>query len=173
MQRDSCFQLGQLIRKVGNDGRVLLEFDADDPALYLNLESVFVEINKSLIPFFIESLRMINRTEAHLKLEDVDSGEEAEILIGSAVFLPIEVLPELSGTHFYYHEVIGFELRNQEGQSAGVVTDILENGPNDLFRLNLNGREVLIPVADDWIIQVNRIERYILMNWPDGILDLN
>ena len=173
MQREACFQLGQLVRKVGHDGRLLLEFDVDDPRVYKALNAVFVELNNTLVPFFIQSIRWLNKTQAHVKLEDVDNDEQSATLLGCAVFLPLEMLPELTGNQFYYHEVIGFEVQNPSGLLAGIITDILENGPNDLFRLDQNGREVLIPVADHWIISVDRINRRIIMEWPDGLLELN
>jgi len=173
MFKEQCFQLGQLIRKVGNDGRLLLQFDADDPSHYLKMESVFVEINKGLVPFLVKGVRMINPTQAHVRLEDVESGEQADILAGADVYLPLEALPKLSGNQFYYHEVIGFEVRNPTGESAGFITDVLENGAGDLLKLDLKGVEVLIPLADEWIKVVDRNLKCIIIDWPDGILELN
>ncbi|MBX7201483.1 MAG: 16S rRNA processing protein RimM [Bacteroidia bacterium] len=173
MNRETCFQLGQLSRKVGNDGRLMLVFDTDDASPYLKMESVFVEINKALVPFFIEQIRVISPLQAHIKFEDIDSGEQAETLVGAAIYLPLELLPVLSGNKFYYHEVIGFEIQNPEGQSAGIITDILENGAQDLFRLDLSGTEVLIPIADEWIVKVQRAEQRIIMQWPEGMLTIN
>jgi len=174
MLKEQCFQLGTIIRKVGTDGRVMLQLYADDPKHYLKTESVFVEFHKKLVPFFIESFRLQPSDTAHLKLADVDNQEQADALIGSEVFLPLELLPPLTGTNFYYHEVIGWEIIDQNNSdSAGTIKDILENGPNDLFQLDHKGQEVLIPVADHWITEVNRERRQIIMDLPEGLIAVN
>src|SRR5690606_18343211 len=103
-----------------------------------------------------------------------DSEEQALILIGANVFLPLELLPKLSGTRFYYHEVIGWEITDlNAGVSAGFITDILENGPNDLFQLKNEDQEVLIPVADAWIKSLDREKKIIFMDLPEGLIDVN
>jgi 16S rRNA processing protein RimM len=174
MVMEQCFQLGTIIRKVGTDGRVLLQLEADDPKIYLKTESVFVEFHKKLVPFLVQSFRLQPSNTAHLKLADVENQEQADALIGSGVFLPLSLLPTLSGTKFYYHEVVGWEIIDQNGMvNAGIIKDVLENGPNDLFQLECNGREVLIPVADHWIKKVDRENHQILMDLPDGLLSVN
>jgi len=174
MLHDQCFQLGTIIRKVGSDGRVLLQLDTDDPKAYQKTESVFVELSKKLVPFFVQSFRLQPSNTAHVKLEDVDNEEQASFLIGSEVFLPLEMLPALTGTKFYYHEVIGWEIRDKStGASAGIIKDILENGPNDLFQLVNDNQEVLIPVADHWIVNVDRELKIITMDLPEGLILVN
>lgn len=174
MNQEECFQLGTFTRKVGNDGRLLLSLETDQPEQYNKTESVFVELNKRLVPFFVSSFRVLPGNVAHLKLEDVDSTEQAELLLGADVFLPLTMLPLLSGTKFYYHEVIGFTIRDlTSGQSAGVISEIIENGPNDLFVTEIDGHQNYIPIAGDWIKDLDRDSKTITMQLPEGLLGLN
>ncbi len=175
MEKDQCFQLGSIIRKVGTDGRVLLLMDTDNPKHYIKTESVFVELHGKLVPFFVSSLRLQPSNQAHLKLDDIDLPEQADMLIGADVFLPLEQLPKLSGTKFYYHEVIGFEVFDLNAKSiAGTIFEILENGPNDLFLVKSNNdQEILIPIAADWIKKVDRSLKRIEMTLPEGLVDVN
>lgn len=175
MEKDQCFQLGSIIRKVGTDGRILLLMDTDNPKHYIKTESVFVELYGKLVPFFVSSLRLQPSNQAHLKLDDIDLPEQADILIGADVFLPLEQLPKLSGTNFYYHEVIGFEIFDLNTKSiAGFIFEIIENGPNDLFLVkSTNDIEILIPIADDWIKTVDRVSKRIEMTLPEGLVDVN
>ena len=85
MLHESCFQLGTFIRKVGTDGRLLLQLDTDNPQAYLKTESIFVEINKRLVPFFIQSFRLQPSSTAHISLQDIGNNEEAEMFIGCDV----------------------------------------------------------------------------------------
>jgi 16S rRNA processing protein RimM len=174
MKQEQCFQLGVFTRKVGTDGRLSLQLDTDQPEAYTKTESVFVELHGKLVPFFVLSFRLQPSNTAHVKLEDVDNAEQSDSLTGCAVFLPLEKLPPLSGTKFYYHEVIGWKIEDlTSGLSAGIIKDVLENGPNDLFQLTNDGQEVLIPVAEDWIVKVDRELGVITMNLPEGLLDVN
>lgn len=175
MEKDQCFQLGSIIRKVGTDGRVLLLMDTDNPKHYIKTESVFVELHGKLVPFFVSSLRLQPSNQAHIKLDDIDLPEQADMLIGTNVFLPLDKLPVLSGTKFYYHEIIGYTVVDLNTISeVGVIRDVLENGPNDLFVVEAAGNpEILIPVSDDWIVRLNRDKKIIEMTLPEGLVDVN
>jgi len=175
MDKDQCFQLGSIIRKVGTDGRVLLLMDTDNPKHYIKTESVFVEIHGNLVPFFVSSFRLQPSNQVHLKLEDVDLPEQAETLIGADVYLPLDKLPVLTGNKFYYHEIIGFSVIDLNTDATiGCIRDVLENGPNDLFWVEAEGNpEIFIPVTDDWIVRVDREHLTIEMNLPQGLVDVN
>ncbi len=175
MDKDQCFQLGSIIRKVGTDGRVLLQMDTDNPKHYIKTESVLVEIHGNLVPFFVSSFRLQPSNQAHLKLEDIDLPEQADMLVGTDVFLPLDKLPVLKGNKFYYHEIIGFTVVDlNTSTEVGVIRDVLENGPNDLFWAEAEGNpEILIPVSDDWIVKVDRTKKTIEMNLPEGLTEVN
>jgi len=175
MKHEACFQLGTIIKKAGHDGKLHMQLESDSPGDYLNTESVFLEIHGKLVPFFVEQFRILNSQTAHLKLEDVDDAEISASLVGSQVFLPLEMLPVLDGKKFYYYEVIGYEIRRKsDNKSVGKIASIYEQGNNDLFILDSEEQgEVLIPIAEDWIIEVNRENQYILMDLPEGLTDVN
>jgi 16S rRNA processing protein RimM len=174
MKHEACFQLGTIIKKAGNDGKLNLQLESVSPENYLDTESVFIEIHGKLVPFFVEQFRILNSQTAHLKLEDVDDSEISSTLVGCDVFLPLDMLPPLSGKKFYYFEVIGFEIRRKaDMQSIGKISSIYEQGVNDLFILESEQVEILIPIAEDWIVEVNREEKYILMNLPEGLTEVN
>ncbi len=174
MQPENCFQLGTIVRKSGTDGRVILLMDTDNPKAYQKTESVFVEIHGTLVPFFIEQLRIQPSNTAQVKFKDIQSDEQSQTLIGCQVYLPLSALPPLNGNRFYYHEVIGWEIHDlNSGRVAGTVKDVLENGPNDLFQCVHEGQEILIPVADDFIKKVDRTAKVIHMELPEGLLEVN
>ncbi len=174
MLPEQCFQLGTIIRKVGTDGRVSVKLDTDNPKHYQKTESVFVEIHGKLVPFFIQSIRLMPDGSAQVKFEDVDSEEQTKMLNGCHVYLPLDKLPALKGNKFYYHEIIGFSVWDLTlSQNAGVIVDVLENSPNDLFQLDLDGQEVLIPIADIWLKKVDRELKRIEMELPEGLIEVN
>ena len=103
MRKEDCFYLGKIAKKFSFKGEVLVYLDTDEPELYEDLESVFVEINKTLVPFFIETGSIHKDKFLRVRFEDVKNEEEADAIMGSEIYLPISMLPELEGTQFYYH----------------------------------------------------------------------
>lgn len=72
------------------------------------LESVFILQNNSLVPYFIDELRVDSKGKSLLKLEEVDSFEEAENFCSAKLYLPLDMLPPLKNGAFYYHDIISY-----------------------------------------------------------------
>ena len=171
MDFDSCFQLGYVIKAHGLKGEVSVLLETDQPQAYQKLESVFVEQQQRLIPFFINHLR-IQGDKAVIKLDGIDHVDSAVELKNHKLWLPLEFLPELSGTAFYFHEIIGFNVRDQLSGELGLVTSVYDSASQNLIAVDHHGQEVLIPIADDIILKVNRKEKVIETKLPDGLLDI-
>lgn len=92
--------------------------------------------------------------------------------LGKNVYLPLFTLPKLTGKQFYYHEIIGFEILDHTGNNCGVIRSVNDQTAQNYFVTNLDGKEVVIPIIKDWILEVNRDERFIKMELPEGLIDV-
>lgn len=171
MRQEDCYYLGKITRRHGFSGNVILKLDTDQPEQYTKLESIFIEINGLLVPFFIEKSRWSKDSALILTFKNAAEATIDQTL-GKAVFLPLSTLPKLSGNRFYYHEVIGFEIQDSEGTSYGIVRSVNDQTAQHYFILQLTDTEVVIPIIKEWILQVNREEKLIIMNLPEGLLDV-
>ena len=172
MRKEDCFYLGKIAKKFSFKGEILIYLDTDEPEIYQNLESVFVLMNRSLVPFFIDQATLHKDKFLRVKFEDVDSEVEADNLIGSEIYLPLNMLPKLEGNQFYYHEIVGFKVIDQRLGDIGTIHSIIENTAQPLFEIYKGDKQILIPMVDEFILQVNRTTKELLLNTPVGLVDL-
>lgn len=172
MQKEDCFYLGKIVKKHSFKGEVIIKLDTDEPDLYENLESVFVDLGNNLIPFFIEKSTLSKATMFRVKFEDVNTEADAEAILRSEVYLPLDLLPKLSGDKFYYHEVIGFKVIDASFGEVGNIVSINDSTAQPLFEIDREGKEIFIPMIDDFIKKVDRENKTIEVETPEGLIDL-
>ena len=165
------FYLGLITKTHGYDGKVVAFIDADDPAAYEEMEMVFLNIRGSLVPYFIEE-RSLKNNKLIVKFQDISTEEQAAALVKKELFLPLSVLPKLSGNKFYYHEVKGFTVTDETFGTVGVIEEILDYPAQAVMQVFHHGKEVLIPINDAVILKLDRENKNILIKAPDGLLDL-
>ena len=172
MRKEDCFYLGKIAKKFSFKGEVLAYLDTDEPELYENLESVFVECNKHLVPFFIETSSLHKNDFLRIRFEDVSTEEEAEAILGNDLYLPLSMLPKLSGNKFYFHEVIGFEVEDQRLGVVGTIQSINDSTAQPLFEVLYGGVEILIPMIDHFLVTIDRDNKKVVMNLPEGLIEM-
>lgn len=172
MRKEECFYLGKIAKKFSFKGEVLAYLDTDEPELYEKMESVFVELNKNMVPFFIENSSLHKNDFLRIKFEDVNTEQDADELIGRELYLPLSFLPKLEGNQFYYHEVIGFEIEDQRLGVVGKIVSVNDSTAQPLFEV-LNGEvEMLIPMIDQFLVKVDRQNNKVIMNLPEGLVEM-
>ena len=172
MRKEECFYLGKIAKKFSYKGEVLAWLDTDEPGLYENMESVFVELNNHLVPFFIEQSSMHKGDMLRIRFEDVDSEDAADRLLGCALYLPLSALPKLEGNKFYFHEIIGFDAEDTRLGNIGKIVSVNDTTAQPLFEIKKGDTEILIPMIDDFIVKVDRENKKIILNTPEGLVDL-
>ncbi|UWX60717.1 ribosome maturation factor RimM [Chryseobacterium oranimense] len=171
MRKEDCYLLGKITRRHGLAGNVILKLDTDQPELYNKLESIFVEINGLLVPFFIVKSSWSKNDALNIAFKNSTEALVDQSL-GKSVYLPLSSLPKLSGKQFYYHEIIGFDILDENNKECGVIRSVNDQTAQNYFVTNLDGKEVVIPIIKDWILEVNREERFIKMQLPEGLIDV-
>ena len=172
MKKDDCFYLGKIVKKYSFKGELLAKLDTDEPDLYENLDAIFIDLRGNLVPFFIEASQLHKSNLLRLKLEDVDTEADADALIKSNLYLPLDLLPKLEGNTFYFHEIIGFSMKDKNFGEVGKITGINDATAQALFEVDRNGIEILIPMNDEFIIKVDRDSKIIEVDTPEGLIDL-
>ncbi len=172
MRKEDCFYLGKIVKKYGFKGELLAKLDTDEPELYKDLESVFIAIGNDLVPFFIEKSSLHKSTLLRMRIEDVDTEADADALLKSELYLPLNMLPKLSGNQFYFHEIIGFKMVDVEFGEVGQIIGVNDSTAQSLFEVQRGEKQILIPVNDEFIVRLDRIKKEIVVQTPSGLIEL-
>ena len=172
MEKKDCFYLGKIVRKHSFRGEIVIKLDTDEPGLYANMNAVFVDLGNKLLPFFIVKSLLQKGNQLRVKFEDVSTESDADAILKSDVYLPLDLLPKLSGNKFYYHEVIGFTIEDVNFGLVGVLNGINDSTAQPLFEIKNGNTEILIPMIDDFIKKVDRKNKVITVETPAGLIEM-
>jgi len=173
MQKDDCFYLGKIAKKYSFKGEVVLKLDTDDPEIYQNLDTVFLDLGEKLLPFFIEKILLQKGNQLRIRFEDVNNETDADAILKSDVYLPLTLLPELTGDQFYFHEVIGFILEDMKFGEVGIISSVNDQTAQTLFVIKKGESEILIPMIDDFIKKIDRKNKKVIVETPEGLIEMN
>ncbi len=166
------FYLGKVVKTHGIDGELSGFIDADDPLYYSTLHGVFIQTRQGMIPQVFNKISVEGNGYCILKIHGVDTIEQAKRFVNKKMFLPLSMLPELSGNRFYFHEINGFTVSDKHYGSLGIVTGVIEHAIQPLIQVDRNGSEILIPVHDDIILEIDKQNKIIYISAPEGLIEI-
>lgn len=172
MQKKDCFYLGKVVRKHSFKGEVVIKLDTDEPDLYQNMDAVFLEVGHNLIPFFIKKSLLQKGNQLRVTFEDFTTEQDADAIMKCDVYLPLALLPKLTGNKFYYHEIIGFTIEDVNYGNVGSIRGVNDKTAQPLFVIENGEIEILIPMIDDFIKKVDREHKKIIVEVPEGLIEM-
>ncbi|MDR1005903.1 MAG: ribosome maturation factor RimM [Bacteroidales bacterium] len=170
MDKKDCYFLGRIVKNFGLKGEVAASLDTDSPYNYAKLDSVLIEIGNRLVEWRIDAIRIQNN-KAFIKFENTTL-EDSERLIGKELYLPLTCLPPLEGNKFYYHEIIGFNVEDKALGHLGTITEVVDTAPQALLSIDHEGKEILLPLVDEFLISIDREHKQIKVSCPEGLVEL-
>ena len=173
MKKENAYYLGKIVKKYGLKGELLAKLDTDEPENYENLASIFLENRGKLVPYFLNKSTLHKANTLRLDIEDVNNMEDADALIGKSIYLPLDSLPKLTGNKFYFHEITGFQAVDEKLGPIGEIVGVNDQAPQAFFIIkDEHGNEILIPVSDNFIKKVDRDQKVIIFDTPEGLIDI-
>lgn len=172
IKREDVVKIGQFAKPHGVKGELTLvtECDVFDEA---DEQFVVCDLDGILVPFFVESFRYKTDSTLLLKLEGVDTDKAAAEFSNCEVFVPLDRVDEaeLVGD-ITWDNFIGFEVVDEKQGVLGTITDVDESTCNVLFQVDHQGKELLIPAAEELVCDVDYEQKKIVVSLPDGLLAL-
>lgn len=174
IRRNEVFSIGHISKTRGLVGEVELNF-TDDIFDRGESEYLILDIDGILVPFFWEEYRFKNDKTA-ISIEDIHDDKTSRRLLGCQVFYPISEIPEDEDTSELpsFNALTGFRIIDGNGQYIGTVSAVDTSSSNILLYLDTeNGKEIIIPFHDDFLLDYNMSRRELKVNLPEGVVDLN
>ena len=169
---EDVYRIGLINKPHGVHGELLFTFD-DDIFDRMEAEYIICMMDGILVPFFFESYRFRSDSTALIKLEGIDTEQQARRMTNVEVFFPKEHVEELDDNELTWSYFVGFLIKDVNEGEIGKVIDVDDSTINTLFVVDHNDTEVLIPAQEDFIVDLDREKRVITMQIPAGLLDLN
>jgi 16S rRNA processing protein RimM len=170
---DAMALVGRIARTHGHRGEVVVNPETDFPdERFKPGATLSIWRDGRVEPVVIESVRM-HQGRPILRLQGVDTMTAAEQLAGLEVRIPIGSLATLPQGRYYRHDLIGCRVETIDGATVGTVQHIESDGGGDRLVVRGTGGEVLIPLAASICVRIDPGTRLIVIDAPEGLLDLN
>lgn len=155
--------IGRFRKPHGLDGEILFDIFTDFPERIVKGKQVY--IGEAYQPEYISDVR--NHQKGFLiRLAGKERIEDVENLRNEYVYVRTDELPALPDGEYYFHQLVGMTVINEQGQHLGQVQEILETGANDVYLIRTEeGKELLLPAIDE-IIQEIRIDEHMMIVRP-------
>ena len=113
----------------------------------------------------------VHKSLVLMKLEGVESATQGDLLRGKVLYLARKdaKLPE---GRYFIQDLIGMKVSTDEGEELGTLSDVMQTGANDVYRIQgENGKEYLFPAVDAMIAETSLEKGVILVRPIPGIFD--
>jgi 16S rRNA processing protein RimM len=172
MDREACVELGYISRPHGLKGEVKAVFDVHDLREYLRVRTLYLaKAGQPLMPVAVRRITPQSASLAVVQFADTQTREAAEALAGSIIYFPSELLPKLEPGRFYYYEIFGYTVQDAALGPVGTVKDVLDGTAQDLLVISSEGREILAPVTDEFVLRADHEARMLHTALPPGLVD--
>lgn len=168
---DNYRNIGKLVAAFGLQGEMILQHRLGKKTGFKGLKVLFLEEKKGeMLPWFVESIRAKGDEDVYVKLEGVDTKESARRLVQKEVWLPESELAQFAGKSAPI-SLVGYHLW-QGDEDLGEILEVIEQPHQVLCRIDLDGKEALIPIHDETLQKVDKKNRKVFVELPDGLLDV-
>lgn len=164
--------IGYIRKPHGVRGELKVTVESEEPRRFFDLETVYVSRRpndnhpRSLT---VERVRF-NKEEALVKFTEVNGREEAAAFGRHWLFITLDDALPLDTDEYYAFQAVGIDVITDEGQNLGKVMSILETGANDVFIVEGEQGEILIPDIDGVVLDVDISNGQLLVHLPDGLI---
>ena len=173
IKRDEVYKIGVFGKPHGVKGELAFAF-TDDIFDRVDCDYLVCLMDGILVPFFIEEYRFKSDTTALVKLEGVDTADKARQFVNVEVYFPVRYRQDdiNAGHPVTWNYFEGFLVKDARYGALGKVLQVDDSTVNVLFVIARKDRELLVPVSEELVLDVDHANRIVKMRLPEGLLEL-
>ncbi len=165
--------VGRLGRPVGLKGEMTLEVLGESQERIGTLEALWVGATpQGVVSRRMEGVRVTPKTVV-VKLSGVDSRSDAEGCRAQYVFVNLAESPGPAAGRYFVHDLIGLEAVDEQGVRVGTITDVQKLPAQDVWIIDKNGREIMIPAVREFVREVDLEAGRVVIRAIEGLIDEN
>jgi 16S rRNA processing protein RimM len=171
MSAENYRNIGKLVAVFGLQGELVLQHRLGKKTFFKGLRTIFLEERgDEMLPWFVSSVRVKSADEVYIKLEGLDTKEAARRVVQKEVWLSEKDFLVFAGKSAPI-SMVGFRIFDA-GVDLGEILEVIEQPHQVLCRIDLSGREALIPIHEETLRGVDAKKREVYVELPDGLLDV-
>lgn len=171
MDTESLHRLGKLGKPWGHQGELTVHLEDVDMDEIVHAGSLFVDIEGQRVPFFFSKLYDKGR-DTLIKFDEIDDPQAAAMLVGRDIYAPPGHLADASDESWDPEEFIGLLVRDEIHGDLGEVTAIEGTDKNPVLVILSGEQEVMVPLVEEMIVDLDMEERSLVIRTPEGLIDL-
>jgi 16S rRNA processing protein RimM len=165
------FKIGKFVGTFGIKGDLVLKHNLGKKTSLKGLKTIFIEERKeSFIPWFIENTKIKNEEEIYLKLESINTREQAIKLTQKEVWIPEADFKKFSAKTSPIN-LLGYNIVEGE-QVLGKILEVIEQPHQILCRIEFNTKEAYIPLHGETIKKIDKKNQQVIVSLPPGLLEI-
>lgn len=171
MSQENYLFLGYIAKPHGYKG-ALNVFVTAEGFNHTKITKIFLELNESLVPFFLHKIEHKNGDKYVVYLDGVINEVEALKLVGKKIFISKNDVHSSQKNIFQTKDLIGFQVFDQENHCIGCIQDVFETSAHPILQVLYQDKLVLIPLAHELILKFEHTSKKIFVQIPNGILNI-
>jgi len=161
--------IGKVVRAHGLKGEISVTVMTEFPERFEVTEQVYLGDQFEATPYQLESYRW-HKDNVLLTLSGITNRDEAEALKGQLVQVPVEEAMPLPDGVYYHYQLVGLEIVTTTGERLGVLSDVMETGANDVYVVDSEGKETLLPAIADVVKSIDMEKGRIVVEVIEGLI---
>ena len=163
------FLIAKIESAYGKEGFVKISSFSDFPERFFNLQKVYIDFFDDKKEFFIEKA-LRKKNDLVLKFRNFNSKNDVQILVGKEIFVDEKSLTPLSEGQYYIHDLIGSKVY-RNNLEFGKIVNVFSYPANDVYVIESNGKEILIPAAFEFIESFDPKNKIMILKPGDSLYD--
>ncbi len=164
-------KIGTVVSKHGYKGDIKISLSSNNRDTFPDLKYLFIELDGCFIPFKIENVRSFSKNVLIVKLKEIRSEDEVNEVIHKNIYVDSAEMESNIDSGFFYNDLINFEVIT-DSKKIGRIENINSMLPQPVFEIIYDSRKVLIPIHEDLIKKIDKKNRIIYLDIPNGLLEI-